>query len=249
MKQFTINIAGCVIEVNAQHIAMRHLCMRYLCESPKDFTVTITPEDISFEQEMTERERAIEGLPPKKTPVTLLESTALQRKIAEKLFEYDTVLFHGSVISVDGEGFLFTAKSGTGKSTHTRLWRELLGNRAVMVNDDKPFLQVRNDTVQVYGSPWNGKHKLGNNVDVPLKAICILERGDHNEIHRISANEAVPMLLQQSNRPQQIRLLPKYLDLLEKIADKIAFYRLKCNMDPEAAVISYQAMSGCVKEK
>jgi len=144
--------------------------------------------------------------------------------------------------------YLFTAKSGTGKSTHTRLWREMLGDRAVMVNDDKPFLRVMPDGIRAYGSPWNGKHGLGNNIDVPLKAICILERGEQNEIQQISANEAVSMLLQQSNRPQQSALLPKYLELLECIANKTAFYRLKCNMDPEAAQIAYQTMSGYVKE-
>lgn len=244
MEQFTIHIAGQAVGVSAQYISTRQYCESYISNVGAVFSVAITPRDISHEQELNNRERAIEGLPPSSVHGALLENTALQRKIAEKLFEYDTVLFHGSVISVDGEGYLFTAKSGTGKSTHTRLWREMLGNRAVMVNDDKPFLQVRNDGVRVYGSPWNGKHGLGNNMDVPLKAICILDRGDQNEIARISAKDALPMLLQQSNRPMQPHLFPKYLEILEKIANNIAFYRLKCNMEPEAALISYQTMSG-----
>jgi hypothetical protein len=248
MKQFAIKIAGRVIDVNAQYASTWRHCARYLCESTNDLFVEVTSQDIALEQDFTNRERSAEGLPIVKMNSSLLESTALQRKIAELLFDYDTVLFHGSVIAVDGEGYLFTAKSGTGKSTHTRLWREMLGHRAVMVNDDKPFLHVGNDGVQVYGSPWNGKHGLGHNIDVALKAICILERGEQNEICRISAKEAVPMLLQQSNRPQQPHLLPKYLELLEKIAKNTAFYRLKCNMDPEAAKISYLTMSGQVKE-
>lgn len=249
MVQFRMRIAGCVVEVSVQHRSVQEHCRHYLCDAEPDFSMEVAPQDIAFEQTATDRERALEGLPLMKLEGSLLESTALQRKIAEKLFEYDTILFHGSVIAVDGVGYLFTAKSGTGKSTHTRLWRELFGDRAVMVNDDKPFLQVRADGVQVYGSPWNGKHGLGNNMDVPLKAICILERGEQNEICRIPAGEAVTMLLQQSNRPKQPRLLPKYLELLECIAKTTAFYRLKCNMEPEAAMVSYQAMSGCEKEK
>lgn len=248
MERFKMRIAGRVIAVDALYIPTRMYCERYLCDSELDFSVTLTPQDIVFEQEVTDQERAIEGLPTIIMDKSLLERTALQRKIAEKLFEYDTVLFHGSVIAVDGEGYLFTAKSGTGKSTHTRLWREMLGDRAVMVNDDKPFLRVMTDYIRVYGSPWNGKHGLGNNIDVPLKAICILERGEQNEIQQISANEAVSMLLQQSNRPLQPALLPKYLDILESISQKTAFYRMKCNMDPEAAQIAYQTMSGYVKE-
>lgn len=72
----------------------------------------------------------------------MLEETAVYRKIADKMVDYDTFVFHGSVIAVEGQAYLFTAKSGTGKSTHTRLWREMLGDKAVMVNDDKPMLRV-----------------------------------------------------------------------------------------------------------
>lgn len=248
MVKFNMQIAGRVVSVSALHRTTPKYCSLYLCDIEPDFTIEITPQDIAFEQVTADREHDIEGLPVFKIEDSHLERTALQRKIAEKLFEYDTVLFHGSVIAVDGEGYLFTARSGTGKSTHTRLWREMLGDRAVMVNDDKPFLRVMSDYIRVYGSPWNGKHGLGNNIDVPLKAICILERGEQNQIQQISANEAVSMLLQQSNRPLQPALLPKYLDILESISQKTAFYRMKCNMDPEAAQIAYQTMSGYVKE-
>lgn len=248
MEQFTIRIAGHAVAVTSKSRYSRKNCEAYLCDDEPDFTVELKPQDIDFERAVAEQERAIEGLPKKVFADHVLERTALQRKIAEQFFEYDILLFHGSVIAVDGEGYLFTAKSGTGKSTHTRLWREMLGDRAIMVNDDKPFLRVLPDRVIVCGSPWNGKHSLGSNIDVPLKAICIVERGERNEITQISNNEAVPMLLQQSNRPLQPALLPKYLELVEKIANKTNFYRLKCNMDPEAARISYQAMSGNVKE-
>ena len=248
MERFTIQIAGNVVAVSALYASTKEFCREYLCEFEPDFAVVISTSDIAYEQETSDRERTAEGLPVRIIEECLLECTALQRKIAEKLFEYGTVLFHGSVISVEGKGYLFTAKSGTGKSTHTRLWREMLGDRAVMVNDDKPFLRVMDDHIQVYGSPWNGKHGLGNNIDVPLKAICILERGEQNEISQIPAKEAVPMLLQQSNRPQNAQLLPKYLELLENITRKTSFYRFKCNMEPEAALISYQTMSGCEKE-
>ena len=249
MDQFTMKIAGQVVYVDAQNPSTREYCKEYLCEGEPDFAVEITPEDIDLEHKIAEQERIVEGLPPHGFRNSQLESTALQRKLAEKLFEYDTLVFHGSVVAVDGEGYLFTAKSGTGKSTHTRLWREMLGDRAVMVNDDKPFLRVLSDRIEVCGSPWNGKHGLGNNVEVPLKAICILERGEQNEIHEISAKEAVVMLLQQSNRPKQPQLMLKYMELLEGIAGKTAFYRLRCNMDPEAAQVSYRAMSGEEKEK
>lgn len=249
MVQFTMQAAGRVVAVSALFESTRKFCETYLFEAEPDFSVEITAQDIEFEQIVVDKEYALECLPARKMDDFLLERTALQRKIAERLFEFDVLLFHGSVIAVDGQAYLFTAKSGTGKSTHTRLWREMLGDRAVMVNDDKPFIQVMQEPICVCGSPWNGKHHLGRNIDVPLKAICILERGEQNEIRRISASDVVPMLIQQSNRPQRSRMLPKYFDLLESIAKRTAFYQLKCNMEPEAALIAYQTMSGCVKEK
>lgn len=244
MRQFTVRIAGRVVAVSAMYASTRQYCTAYLCQDKPDFSITITPQDIEFEREKALQEDMLEGLPAREMEDHLFERTAVQRKIAEGLFAYDTLLFHGSVIAVDGEAYLFTAKSGTGKSTHTRLWREMLGDRAVMVNDDKPFLRIEGDRVLVYGSPWNGKHKLGNNICVPLKAVCILERGEQNQIRRIPAEKAVFMLLQQSNRPMGAKLLPKYMDILDQLSQKIAFYRLNCTMDPQAAEIAYKVMSG-----
>ena len=190
------------------------------------------------------REDKLEGLHTREYSDGYLESIAIQRKITEKFFEYDILSFHGSVVAVDGVAYLFTAKSGTGKSTHTRFWRELFGERAVMVNDDKPFLEFKPEGVTAWGSPWMGKHRLGANIGVPLKAICILERGEENRISPIRAQEALPMLMQQSQRPQKAQNYPKYLELIDKLAGKVAFYRMTCNMDSQAAEMAYRAMSG-----
>ena len=249
MVEFTIRIAGRVVAVSALFESTRKFCAGYICDEKPDFAVTITEQDIAFEREKAAKEDAIEGVPIRNLGDAQLEETAVQRKITEELFAFDTLLFHGSVIAVDGEAYLFTAKSGTGKSTHTRLWRELLGDRAVMVNDDKPFLQLTEDGVNVYGSPWNGKHKLGSNICVPLKAICILERGEQNEIKEIPASEAVYMMLQQTNRPMRAKWMPKYMELLDKLSEKLTFYRLLCTIDPQAAALAYEAMSGKRLEK
>ena len=87
-----------------------------------------------------------------------------------------------------------------------------------------------------------GKHRLGANIGVPLKAICILERGEENSIHPISAREALPMLMQQSQRPQKPQNLSKYLELIDKLTERVEFYCLRCNMTPEAAQVAYEAM-------
>ena len=248
MLCFVIKIVGTMIEVHASDFCVYNMCNEFISENKAYHSIIITSEDIVFEREKAIREAELEGLPSREYSEAYLETIALQRKITEILFDHDTLLFHGSVIAVDGQAYLFTAKSGTGKSTHTRFWREVFGDRAIMVNDDKPFLRITQEGVIAYGSPWNGKHGLGNNIHVPLKAICILERGEENRIQPITPQEALPMLMQQSQRPQNRKNLLKYMELVDQLSQKTEFYRMSCNMDPEAAVVAYEAMSGKRKE-
>ncbi|MBR1739725.1 MAG: hypothetical protein IJ737_05470 [Ruminococcus sp.] len=164
-------------------------------------------------------------------------------KLADKMIK-KTFLFHGFCIAVDGQAYLFTAKSGTGKSTHTRLWREMLGDKAVMVNDDKPLLKCTDRGIIAYGTPYNGKHRLGENIAVPLKAVCILERSPENIIRRIDKSEAYPMLLQQAYRPADKAALSLTLSLIDRLAAQTELYRLGANMDISASETAYNAMKG-----
>ena len=237
-------IADRVIEVNSFYDKVHDYCKEYECDEPVDFSVTVFHDDILFEKQKTDSEYAFEGKASCVYPDDLFEETAVYRKIAEKMPCYDSFVFHGSVIAVEGQGFLFTAKSGTGKSTHTRLWREYLGEKAVMVNDDKPMLKITDNGVIAYGTPYNGKHHLGCNMSVPLKAICILTRGEKNSIIRIDKKEAYAMLLQQVYRPNDPVQMAKTLKLLDKMAENVGLYKLACNMDIEAAKVAYNAMKG-----
>lgn len=236
-------IAGKVIKISSLYSEVHRLCGKYATTEAPDFTVSTSSEDIAFEREKSAREDMLEGHAVRQFPDSYLETLAVYRKIAVRLLNDDILLFHGSAIAVDGMGYLFTAKSGTGKSTHTRLWRKMLGNRAVMVNDDKPLLRVSDGGVTVYGTPWDGKHRLSTNIAVPLKAICILERGEQNSIVPITKRDALPMLLQQSYRPNNALAMMKTMELVDRLGSMVALYRLQCNMEPEAAEISYKAMS------
>lgn len=240
MTKFTISLAEVNISVTANYESTREFCKEYIVEAEPDFAVTVSEQDIAFEREKTLREAEVENLPAPEFTEAYLETIALYRKIADTLIHYDTFLFHGSVVAVDGQAYLFTATSGTGKSTHTRIWRKVFKERAFMVNDDKPLLRVYEDGVRVCGTPWDGKHRLSTNVIVPLTGICILERGQTNSVTPISAQEAMPMILQQSYRPKN---LMKLLEIVEKMTVSAKFYRLKCNMDPEAAHVAYNGMT------
>lgn len=231
-----------MVEICSIYDEVHEYCSDYLTDDQADYTVTTTQADIDFEREKSAREDEIEGIPTRHFSDSYLEELAVYRKIAEKMISYDTILFHGSVVAVDGVGYLFTAKSGTGKSTHTRLWREYFGDKAVMVNDDKPLLHIVDSGVIAYGTPYNGKHRLGTNTSVPLKAICILTRAEENHIETISFEQAYKMLLQQVYRPADRILMMKTLTLIDRLANAVNLYRLGCNMDISAAKVAYEGM-------
>ena len=237
-------MAGKVIEVQSIYQDVHTYCRGYETSSKPDFTVVTAQSDIDYEREKSEREAIAEGLPVQEYDDPYLEELAVYRKIAEIMPDYGTMLFHGSVVAVDGVGYLFTAKSGTGKSTHTRLWRLILGERAVMINDDKPFLRLDEGHFTACGTPYNGKHRLGSNAEVPLHALCILMRAKENRIVRISKQEAYPMLIQQVYRPSDALALKKTLVLVDRLAELTPLYCLRCNMEPEAAEIAYNEMKG-----
>lgn len=245
MITFTISLAGFYVEVNSLYESARTFCRDYLCDDVKaDFSVSVSAEDIAFEREKSEKEDLLEGIPIRRFSDKYLETLAVYRKICTHLLERDVLLFHGSAIAVDGVAYLFTAKSGTGKSTHTALWRQVFEERAVMINDDKPLLKISPEGVLVCGTPWNGKHGLGCNKMVPLKAICILERAERNTITSMDAAEVLPMLMQQSFRTGTPGGTVLLFDILDKLTKRVQLYRLGCNMDPQAAVVAYEGMKG-----
>ena len=240
-------IAGVTVEIESIYPDVHTLCAEYGCADSAIAAVSvhITPEDIAAEQVKSDREAELEGKPAVQYPACYLENLAVYRKLAKAmLMEHEILLFHGSAIAVENRAVLFTAKSGTGKSTHTRLWREMLGERCYMVNDDKPLLRISAEETQVCGTPWNGKHGLGTNCSVPLKAICVLERGERNEIEALEPKDVLPMLIQQSYRPENPKAMLQLLKLIDKMAKNVKFYRLRCNMDMSAAKLSYETMLG-----
>ncbi len=247
---FDMILAERRIRVLALYPETKEFCKDYVAEEGMgettdgmpDLTVTITPEDIQYEQEKSAREDEVEGIPVRHFSEPYLETLAVYRKIAEQMPFFDTILFHGSAIAVDGEVYLFTAKSGTGKSTHTRFWRNYFGERAVMVNDDKPLIRVTREGVTVYGTPWNGKHRLGNNLAAPLKAVCLLERARENHIETVPDRELYPRLLQQTYRPANPAAMVETLQLLDRLTGQAELYHLGCNLSPEAAKVAYEGM-------
>ena len=237
-----MKIAGRVAAVTSLFDSARDYCRAYLTEEEPDFSAIVTRADLDFEQEALRREALEEGMKIRKFTDPFLDRAAIQRKFAEFLFDDACLLFHGSAVAVDGRAYLFTAACGTGKSTHTRLWRQVFGDRAVMVNDDTPFLRLTSGGVLACGAPWSGKHGLDTNITVPLAGICVLERGPENSIRPIAPEEALPRLLHEACAPLDSRKEDRFHALVAELAEKTPLWRMACTKDPQAAMVAYAAM-------
>ena len=242
MREFQITLAGQAVGIRSMYDEVFLLCKDYLSDTPElSFHIETKPEDIRFEQEKSIREATLEGTPAILYPDPYLETLAVYRKIAVRMPEYDTWLMHGSAVAVGEEAFLFTAASGTGKTTHTRLWLEQIPGTYV-VNGDKPLLRMRDGLCEICGTPWSGKENMNRNVIVPLRAVCFLNRGAENRIEEIPFRDAAPLLLQQSFRSNIPFVMQKTMTLVRSLGDCVRFYRLFCNMEPEAALVSWNGM-------
>ena len=157
------------------------------------------------------------------------------------LLRFNGFQLHSSAVMLDGKAYLFSAPSGTGKSTHTEKWCRLFG--AQLLNDDKPALRYQQEEWIAYGTPWSGKHDLSTPVGVPLGGIAFLERGQENEIHRLSPGEAVPDILRETLRALPASQISQLLGLVDRLLQEIPVWKLRCRNDDEAALVSYGAMT------
>ena len=240
MEAFVMEIAGVAFSVQPLFESTKAYCGSFLTEREAEYVVTVCREELIEEQRLLDLEADEEGLKRRKFSNMFLERSVIQRKVAQFLLERNVLLMHGSTVAVDGQAYLFTAPCGTGKSTHTRLWRELFGDRSVMVNDDKPFLRLAGGQILAYGSPWSGKHGLSSNACFPLKGICVLRRGAENVIRRAEDGEFSGFLMHQIQPEGDVRVP----GLLAELMGQVPVWEMACNRDVDAARVSYAAMSG-----
>lgn len=207
----------------------------YLAEGEKPkFDVAVTLEDLEYEQAHAEDNMIF--------PQDYLEYIAIYRQFCEKVLDYGVVLCHGSVVEYKGSAYMFTAPSGTGKSTHAGLWREHFGKDVIMINDDKPLLKYKEDGVYAYGTPWDGKHCLSTNKCARLAGICFLHQAETNSIEKIGPEKSVELLMNQIYRPRNAESVIKTLDYVELLIEKVPMYSMGCTISTEAAQMAYDVM-------
>lgn len=232
---FFVKLADKYIEINSVYPELKNFFKDYLVsETTPDFIISLTEKEILEEQEMTSENQF---------SLTYLETLATLRKLAEIMPSYNRILMHGASISYKDHAYLFTAPSGTGKSTHIRLWKKFLGEDVKIVNGDKPFISL-DDKPLIYGSPWAGKENWHRNCSMPLSGICFVQRGTTNSICKLEASECLPLLFKQVYLPSDALAAGLTLELIDAMLKKVPLYLLTCDMSEEAVQCSFEALTG-----
>lgn len=213
-----------------------------------DYITDSTDIDYSFSVSDEEMEYERRNDPEHKFSDGYIEFIAILRKLAEWLPFNDAFFLHSAVFEVAGHGVAFAAVSGTGKTTHMRLWQELLGDKLKIINGDKPFVRFfgedGKEVPYAYGVPWNGKERYGTNARTPLKHICIIERAEKNSCVEIPPNEAINKFFLQVYLSRNAEAASKTLELVNRLTKACVFWKISCNTDISAARTAYNAIFG-----
>lgn len=235
---FTINIADLIYRIEPLFQSTSYFCKNYISSGDPDIRISITKDEIIQEEKRGKIffytcEEYIGGsldrrIINRRINENCVETVVLFRKVLEASLAFDTFFLHGAVIALEDRAYMFTAPSGTGKTTHIMKWLKAL-NKTYVVNGDKPLIKIMGSQVMACGTPWCGKENMGKNTMVPLRAIIYMERAENNYIEEISFPQIYPNLLQETYLPDDPEKAKKTLDLISQLYEKVRFYKFKCN--------------------
>lgn len=243
---FQIKLAERIIEIQALYDSVYTQCRRFripehLQTSP-DIVIRITPQEIEQEQSLMIQD---EGEAPDKmvNDPASAECILVCKKISDAMLPFDTILMHGVCIAVEGRGYIITAPSGVGKSSRAFLWLESMPD-ARIINGDKPLIQIAENAVYAYGTPWAGKERLTLNRSVPVQAVFLLERSrekDELVIEEIGIGEALPFLIRQTYAGENLIFTKQVIQLLYNMKNTVRFFRFRSDQTVEAVQMAYAA--------
>lgn len=227
------NIAGIIIDMNIRFPRLKRQAEAYRYHGDKDADVTINFSDDFYRQKLIENPHL---------DYEMIEYIWMGSEFYNALIRFNGMLLHSSCIVYENKAYLFSAPCGTGKSTHTQIWLKRFPGSYIL-NDDKPAVRITDRGVFVYGTPFSGKTDLNVNAEVPIGGICILGRDTTNHIHGTTVEDALFNILNQTVRPVDEENMDMLLTTLDKVLAEIPVYRLYCNMELEAAEVSYNGMN------
>ena len=227
------SIAGIIVEMNPKYERTSKQAKPYLIDT------TIEPAfklDLSIDR-MNELKVTYHYL-----TLEDIEYIFLGQLFYKYILQHDGILLHSSCVVKDNKAYLFSAPSGTGKSTHTTLWLEEFKD-AYILNDDKPAIIYKDNTLYAAGTPFSGKHDISRNLLVPIQGICFLERSETNWIKEIDKKQAIFEILNQTERVPYKEDMSLILHHISNIVSNITVHKMGCNISKEAVYTAYNKMS------
>ncbi len=229
-------IADFIVDFQNKYSFIEKQCREYTCKenTPADFSISVTDTELRQEHLRSEAECS-DGY---------VESVCSYRKLAMKLPLKDAFLLHGSVISFNGRGIVFLARSGVGKTTHTLLWKKMFGNKVTVINGDKPIVRFIDGIPYAYGTPWAGKENMQVNGRVEITDICFLQRSEDNFTEKAEIGDIVDTFMAQVLVPDNPESAIKALELYDRIINHCNLWHIGCNISDEAAVVAHDKILG-----
>ncbi|MCC8151509.1 MAG: hypothetical protein LIO96_08670 [Lachnospiraceae bacterium] len=235
MDTFHIELAGVPMEIRSRYSYCRWFCRDYLTEKDPLFSVYVEDDRLAEMREYSPEMRD-----------EFLERDGIYSAIASRLPFYERVTLHGACIAYKGKGLLFTAASGTGKSTHIGLWKRYVGADVDIVNGDKPIFHIEKDRITAYDTPWCGKEGWNRKQSAVMSAICFLRRTEDgvNRIRRVDPDEAISLMLRQMFHPYEPEATGLMLELFDRMLGALPLYLLECDRSEDAVRCSFEALTG-----
>ncbi len=232
-----LKLAGIPVQMNNRFEDLVLLCAGYESDEKPLLELAVSDADIALERSMQ----------PGDFTDGYLETVCIYRKLALELLQYGVFIMHASVIELDGEGYAFLAPSGTGKTTQTRLWLEHFGDRARVINGDKPLIRFVPHSSSpgfiAYGTPWCGKENMGCKASVPLKALFLLERAKEPACFPAAQEYSIDKIFRQMLMPEAPQQMNALLDMADRLIETLPIYVLRCDISDASVVAAYKAAS------
>ncbi len=228
-------IAGLRIDIQNTYKYTDEFCAEYLSAdqaSPVHLSACVTREEFLEEK----------ALSPDYSD-GYIENICLYRKICVQLPTFNRMLLHCAVLEYKGKGYAFLGKSGAGKSTHVKLWKQYLSSSRI-INGDKPILEYGKVGFIAHGTPWKGKEGWGTKRSAPLCGLCFLEQAPTNSIQTLTPAQASKRIFSQVLLPQDEKNAVATLELIDRLVTDTPAYLLQCDISKQAVKLAVEALTG-----
>ena len=232
---FCIDIAGLVVELDNRYAEVERYCAGYTVAGERPlFRVSVSNRELS--------DYTVSAGYPVSFPAA--ECVLIYRKLEAQLPRYGAFLFHAAVICYGGKTVAFSAPRGTGKTTHIRLWQERFGKDVSVINGDKPVIRLTDGRYVAYGTPWQGKERIGSHASAPLDAICFLERGSADRICPLAPDQAAARLAREVIYPEDCATQDRFGMLAAGMLQSVPSYLLSATPTQGAVDAVLRAVYG-----